>query len=490
MSAVKKSLFGSLLLVSESITQKLIGLISTLILARVLVPGDFGLVAIATLTLGFLDVLANTGSKEYLLRIDNIDSDIVNSSWTIDFILKFIMASLLFFSTPLLVEYYGDERLEMILYVMASLIIVGQIKNPGLIYLQRQQNYASIVKLSILTKIISIGVAISIALIYESYWALILGTYTSVLTRCLGSYIIHPYRPWFCLKNAKQQWKFSSWLLPQSIIGFGRTQLDTIMVSASADKSALGYYHIMKYIAFIPSSHLLGPATQPLLVQLAKTKSSKSYFTHQYNITFIATMLLTLPLTSILFFYDELFVALLLGEKWVNYAELFAVFSLLIPAFAILNQARRVLLVFGKTKHMFYYELVSFTVLYGTLFQIGISDLIKFSYIRVLMENGLSVLFMLYITVHYTSAKNTLMLCLATAPVIVSCLIAYLITGLLPLTAIPFIDVVLVTVIFSTVFCVFLTALYYSLLKNIKEWQYIESLVRKSVVFTYQKVMG
>ncbi|MFT6987445.1 MAG: lipopolysaccharide exporter [Psychromonas sp.] len=490
MSAVKKSLFGSLLLVSESITKKLIGLVSTLILARVLVPEDFGLVAIATLTLGFLDVLANTGSKQYLLRIDKIDSDIINTSWTIDFILRAIMAILLFAFTPLLAEYYDDERLEMILYVMASLIIVGQIRNPGLIYLIRQQNYAPTVKLSILTKFIAVGVAIAIALIYESYWALILGTYASVLMGSLGSFVIHPYRPKFCLKNAKEQWKFSSWLLPQSIIGFGRTQLDTIMVSAAADKSALGFYHIMKYIAFIPSSHLLLPATQPLLVQLAKTKHTKSHFSHQYNITFIATMLLTLPMTSLLFFYSELFVAVLLGEKWVNYAELFAAFSLLIPAFAILNQARRVLLVFGKTKHMFYYELVSFTVLYGTLFQIGISDLIRFSYIRVLMENGLCILFMLYITAQYTSAQNMLRLCLATAPIIVSCLISYLVTDLFPLTAIPLIDVALVTVIFSAVFCIVLTGLYYSFLKNIKEWQFIEGLVRKSVVFFYQKVVG
>ena len=70
---LKKGVLSSVLLVVDSIAKKLVGLISTLILARVLAPEDFGIIAIATLMVGFIQILSNTGSQQYLLRVETAD---------------------------------------------------------------------------------------------------------------------------------------------------------------------------------------------------------------------------------------------------------------------------------------------------------------------------------------------------------------------------------------------------------------------------------
>ena len=64
------------------------GLISTLILARLLVPEDFGIIAISMLVLVFVETLANTGSEQYLIQKDSIDDYDINTAWTLNLILK------------------------------------------------------------------------------------------------------------------------------------------------------------------------------------------------------------------------------------------------------------------------------------------------------------------------------------------------------------------------------------------------------------------
>ena len=457
MSNVKKGLLSSILLVAESLAKKLIGVVSTLILARVLVPEDFGLVAIATLFMGFLDVLANTGTTQYLLRSDTIDSDTVNTSWTIDLILRTSIALVMIAVAPFISACYDDSRLTAIFHVFAALMILRCLGNPGTAFLRREQNYAPLVKISIIAKFVSVSIAVSIALIFESYWALILGQCANGITMLIGSYFIHPHKPSFTLLNAKEQWRFSGWLIPQSILGYFRTQLDTIMVSSTFGKASLGSYHILKYLAFIPSSEILLPATQPLLVELNKAKQDVNAFAKQFNISFIVTMLIALPISGFMASQHQHIIYIFLGENWVEYSELFACFSLLIPAFAVLNQARRVLVVFGKTKHMLYYELISFFVIYGTLFVIGIEDLFLFGAIRVGLENAICLIFLIYITSSYTGVKNCLRLLIISLPVLIAVLVASSVVNIVSLDAhYKLLNLILNGVLFISLFVVML----------------------------------
>ncbi|MFT6910030.1 MAG: lipopolysaccharide exporter [Oleiphilaceae bacterium] len=125
MNKAKKSLLAGTLLVANALLKKAIGLISTLILARVLAPDDFGLVAITMLVLGFLEVFAVTGSQQYIYQKEDVTKEILDTAWTIDLILKFIIAITLFISADLIASYYEDEQLIGCLRVIAIIPILG-----------------------------------------------------------------------------------------------------------------------------------------------------------------------------------------------------------------------------------------------------------------------------------------------------------------------------------------------------------------------------
>lgn len=478
MNTVRKGLIGSVLLVSESLSNKLIGLVSTLILARVLMPQDFGLVAIAVLLLNFLEVMSKTGGILYLLRSDSLTPEDVNTSWTIDLLIKTPLAIIFSLLAPTISDYYGDDRLVNIIYVLSLLIFIQCLKSPGGAFLRREQNYLPIIKLGLIAKFISVVIAISIAIFFHSYWALVLGQFTNSFVLCVGSYFIHSHRPWFTLHNAKRQWLFSMWMIPQAIIGFFRTQLDTLLVSATFDKDVLGSYHIMKYLAFIPSAHIVVPATQPLLVELAKVKHSQFYLKKQFNVSFIVMMTIALPMVTLISSYHQLIISVLLGEDWAPYSSLFSIFCLLIISAAIFQQSMRILLVYGHTKTVFVYEVFSFVIIYSALFWVGIEDIMSFSKIRVGLEVLLSVTLFSYVAIRYTDIKNLFRVLYSMLPLLIGCAVASILADkAINFSESGFINLFIVCSVFYISFLLTLATLSFSLFKKTIEWSYINNLL-------------
>lgn len=477
-SNLKKGALSSVLLVGESILKKLVGLVSTLILARVLLPEDFGIIAIATLMIGFIQILSETGSMQYLLKVDTLDEEKTNTSFTINLILKGSIAVALALSASLVASFYGDPRLTPIILSLTGIFVLNSLRNPGIAFLRREQNYVNIVKMSIFAKIISVGVAITAALTLQNYWALVLGQLTNSSLMLVGTYIVHPHRPKLTLKNAKEQWQFSGWIIPQSIFGYARTQLDTFLVSATFGQSELGSYHTMKYIAYIPSAHIILPVIQPFLVEQRKTKNAPSYFAKQFNATFLITMLIALPITCVMFFHHQTVTAVLLGPNWIKYSALLGVFSLLIPSFVLLNQCTRILIIFGKTKHIFIYECIAFSIIYSMLFGVGLNDIETFTFIRVAMEALVTLGFLFYVSIKYTGVKSCISLFASFFPLSLSCIVAvwtsFIVEGYVDQI---FLKLVMISVACFTTFYISMLLFHVFGFNKLPEWKYLEGII-------------
>ncbi|WP_181898320.1 oligosaccharide flippase family protein [Alteromonas aestuariivivens] len=432
MPQLKKGLLASILSVAQSFIEKSVGLISTLVLARVLVPEDFGLVAMATIFFGFVSILGQTGGQHYLLRANDINDDMLNTSWTINLALKALIAAVTVVSAPHVADYFGDVRLTQILYFYAFTTVVSGLENPGLNLLRREQHLLPIVINNLCGKVLAVASAISIALIFESYWALVIGQFISILTKVTGSYFVHSHRPRFCLTNMREQFGFSIWLIAQASLGYGRTQLDTFLVASGFSQNQLGQYNVMKYIAFLPNILVLGPATEPLLRQLSSIKDSAEHFRTSLNVSTFTALLIAIPVAVFCYTKSEPLVELLLGNQWVEYAYLFSLFSLLIPAFVAFHQANRLMIIYGHTKYIFIYEIFAFTGIYSTLYLAGLDNLVLFTGIRVSLENVFSFSLLIVTVSAYTGPRNLFRMLLLFIPLILSALFSLEFMALLP----------------------------------------------------------
>ena len=167
---------GTVLTVAMRWTDRLIGLISTLILARLLVPEDFGIIAMASLAIGLADVMLDLGVNIALIQNRNVTQAHFNTAWTLRLIQTAIATLLVLATAPLAAEYFKNDRLQPVLQVLAFSILISGFENIGIIRFQKEMQFGAEFRFMFLRRMAGFLVTIGAAWFLHSYWALVIGT--------------------------------------------------------------------------------------------------------------------------------------------------------------------------------------------------------------------------------------------------------------------------------------------------------------------------
>jgi O-antigen/teichoic acid export membrane protein len=435
MSSSRKSIVSALFLIADSVLQKMIGLISTLILARILLPEDFGIVAIAMLVIAFTEVFTQTGSAEYIVSREAIDDEALNSAWTLDIIVKVIVFAVINAVAVPTAEYYQKPELSILIHALSLITIISAFNNPGTWILAREQNYRGIFQSQVFAKVCAVCVTVSVAFIYSSYWALAFGMLTTTMMTTILSYVISNYRPKFCVTGIKKQLSFSAYMIPQELFGYVKANIDSFFISKNYNDGAFGSFHIMKYIAIIPSLNIIIPMTKPLLVEMSKKVANEEEKLYKYTLTFIAVSLIAVPISIFCYQNSEQIVGVLLGEKWLSYHEIFGAMTLLVTSLFVANHCKRILLVSSKTKFIFLYEFFAVSLVIMSVVLSLDKSLIVLIQARVFVELGLASVFLIIVSYFYLG-KNSLLFMLRIAPI----LLCFICLGLMSSITVNFIN--------------------------------------------------
>ena len=387
---------SSLLLLTKFINRG-IGLISTLILARLLTPEDYGIVAIATVAIYLFDEISNTGTREYVIHKTTLDNDILNTAWTLNLVTKIIVWLAFLLLIPVISEFYSKPELNDVLLVISLILPIGALRNVGIIIYEKELKYKPLFYLELCQKIIAFIFILSIALWLKSYWAMIIGTVISSIVLNIGSYIIHDFRPKFSLYNFKEQWSFSKWMLPKGLLGFSKAEFDVFLISRIFDFSNLGGFNLMKSLTSMVGRDVIMPATDPLLSSFSKVKGDFERLNFQLTLSLFVILVISLPMTLFIWMFHKEIVLILLGEQWVSYSSVLGVLSLLIATFSLSGILQHLLTSLGKIKVQFYFELFGLIFTVITLIVISFDDLVEFSFVRSLLALALVILMLFYV---------------------------------------------------------------------------------------------
>lgn len=478
---INKMLSGSLLLVFDSFARKFIGLISTLILARVLTPEDFGLVAIATIISLFVSSFTQLGGAAYIIRSRRPTRAVLNTAFTLSILIRLLVTVLVILCIPLTVGFFDESRLTALIVAFCYIILIEGIENPASFLLRRRQEYKPLIKITIIAKFVSVICAVSIALTYQSYWALVVGLMISSTIQILGSYIVYPYLPRFSVQHLASQWAFSKWLIPQAILGFGRTQFDTFIASMLFGKASLGSYNTMKYLAYIPSQNIITPLTTPLLAQLAPLRNKPEHFQNRFSVSVIISLGLSVPIAIFCIFNAEPIIWVLMGDNWVEFSDVFACFSLLIITMCLYTAAARLFYIFAKTKPLLIFELTSCILIGGTLLSLTFQDITDFAVTKIVVELCLILLFFIISVIRYVSLQK----CILSLAVLLGLIFLSVISVFAGMVLNPFehdlLKVIFNGLFFVTSYALACLALIRLATNTISEFNYINDLIDSHV---------
>lgn len=321
------TLFSVIWSILSKWSSKLIGMVSTIILARLLTPADFGIIAMATIVVAFLESITQAGLNLYILRYKEYDERVFNAAWTVGIIQAFLVAIPLVIAAPWIAQFYEQPVLIDVIYCLALVRIIQGLNNFGIFIAQKQLNFKVDFVLTLCTRLTYLTTTICFAWYLQSFWALVYGQLISAFAGCALSYYLHPYRPKLTLYNWQDMLKYSKSTVPLSLGRYINNQADVAIVGRVASADFLGLYHISVNLAGLFTKELLMPVIRGLIPNLSVLRENAN-FNQILLTTFAAAVYVFLPVGVGLYLVAEHFVPVVLGEQWLAAIPMLAWFSL------------------------------------------------------------------------------------------------------------------------------------------------------------------
>lgn len=401
MSLTAKTVNSIIYTGSTKLVQRGLGVISMLILARILTPEDFGIVSICTLAVFLFNSLGDVGAKQYIIRTQDIDDDILNTAWTLNICIK--LSLWLFFITfsSSIASFLGKPEIEDPLRFLSLILAFGCLGNPGVWVMSRNLNYKPLFKIDVISKVLSFITVLVIVYFERTYWAMLIGVVLSYLLPCIFSHFICSHRPRFRLVNIHHQMKFSQWVIANSIVGYARGEGDSVLVAKYFNLDMIGIYSMFKNLSSMPLTQLISPATDPLLATFSAAIREKDFKAYQLNIVLLLLLSLVAPLTTMMAYFNQEIVLLFLGDKWGTHAYIFSILAFMMVPGVIFKVLSEYILAEGGYKPIVYYQSCMTVLTLAILYAMIGSDLAEFAITRVLIAVFSLCIFMSYFQIRY-----------------------------------------------------------------------------------------
>ncbi len=299
-----------------------IGLLSTLILVRLLAPSDFGLVGLATAVFGVLDQLTELSLGLALIRTPVLDRPRLDTAWTLGILRGLLVAGALALTARLSASWLADPRVAWIVWVMAAATVLQSLENIGTVRWRRALRFDRVFTYRLTGRLTGFFVTIALAWAFHSYWALVAGIVSSRLILVPLSYWLDDYRPRLSLSRFDELFHFSKWLTISNLLTVLDAYSATILFGKIGGARAVGLWQVAWQIASLPISEIAAPMREPIYSGYAKLLTDLPRMRRDFIGGFALTWLIVTPLSIGLLLCGDFVTALALGPQWAGAAAL------------------------------------------------------------------------------------------------------------------------------------------------------------------------
>lgn len=351
MTVSQKTATASIWTIGGKFLARILDFVTLLVLARLLQPDDFGLVAIATSLLVIVEAVLDLPLVQALVRQSELSRAILKTAFTLSLLRgAVIVAAMLLMAWPF-AWFYDEPRLFALIAVISLAPAMRSINSPGMVVFMQAFDFRRDFILDIGGKFLTLICSVSVAYMTGSYWSLAVGTVVGPAFSAVVSYIFAPVRPGFSL---------SEWGLFRDMIGWNSVaqiltsltwQMDRLLLPRFTPLSTFAAFSVADNLASITHQTFVNPLMRPLMVAFArlddKPKLQVAYMKAIGAITLVAT-----PLLIVLALLAEPLIHIILGEKWVMVAPILQVLCLVnlfsLPA----NLMPALAMVLDKTRYL------------------------------------------------------------------------------------------------------------------------------------------
>ncbi|HAT4217982.1 TPA: lipopolysaccharide biosynthesis protein [Clostridium perfringens] len=367
-NATKWSIFTEIVI-------KTISPITNMILARVLTPEAFGVVATVTMIVSFTDIFTDAGFQKYIVQHifkddDDEDLSICVAFWTNMFISICLWIVIFIFSDQLAVS-VGNPGLGKVIYIGAFILPMTSFSSIQTAIYRKSLNYKSISYARIVVKIVPLILTVPLALMGLSYWALIIGNIFGELCNAVMLTVMSKWKPKlrYSFEKLKVMFLFCGWTLLETISSWLVTNAGIFVIGRLFDEYYLGIYKTGTTMVAQITSLISGATISVLFSALSKLQYDEEGYKAMYYKFLKGIGILVIPLGVGVLIYRDVVRSILLGNQWGEADLLVGLWGLILAESVIFNDmSGAVILSKGQPKLLFVSNMIQATLMIPSLY--------------------------------------------------------------------------------------------------------------------------
>lgn len=309
--------------VAGKMAAKSVDLLSLVVLAQILSPADFGLVAKATAVILILEATTDMPVAQPILRVRAPSRALYDTAFTLTMLRALLIGAIVAALAWPVAAYFQEPRLPPLLAALALAPVLRGSVSPRMTEFLRRYDMRPEALSDILSKLVSFVTVVGIALATGSYWAIAAGTITTTVVLNVMSYILAPYRPRLSLACWREFVDVLGWNTVRQVMQSISLQIDKILLGRALPIEVFGRYAVSGNIATVPENAISIPLTRPMLtafVQAGDAARRRDLWLKFAN----AVLFIVGPILVILSCLSERAVMVLLGPNWQGAAPFLA----------------------------------------------------------------------------------------------------------------------------------------------------------------------
>lgn len=360
----KRAVRGAGATVFSRSTVYCINMISVIILARLLTPDDFGLVAMVTAPFMFLMDFANLGLGDATIQSEEVNQKQISTLFWINTGLGAGLTSLLIAVSPIIGSFYKEPRVQSITIAISFMFVLGGLSTQHLALLKRNLLFYRITANEVIASILSVIIAIAGAWWGWGYWAIVARQLTLSLTLAAGAWLVCSWRPGLpsLHTRVKPMLTFGTNSVASNVTYYFSKNLDKVLIGWCHSTQSLGYYDRAYHLFVLPLNQLSFPLSAVALAALSRLRNEPEKYRRYYLKALSMLAFIGMPLSAIVTLVASDLVLLLLGQQWHKTGHILSIFGLGIGIALIISTCGWLHLSLGRADRKLRWAITTFIV--------------------------------------------------------------------------------------------------------------------------------
>jgi PST family polysaccharide transporter len=347
----------------KSVVQ-LVGAVVTLVLARVLTPADFGLVAMVAVITGFLAVFGEMGFAAALVQRAVVEERHRSSVFWLNLLLGLTLAGLLWLAAPFVARFYGEPRLVWLVRVLALDFLLSPFAMVQHAMLSRDLEFRTLAAAETVGALCASALAVGMALWGMGAWALVGRALAATAAEALVLWALSPWRPhWLFDRGAlRDLFGFSANLFGYSTLNYWSSQIDDLLIGRFFGPASLGLYGRAYSTMMMPVTEVGSVLARVMFPTFSRLQHDPAETKQIYLRLLSVIAFITFPVMFGLAVLSRPFILVLFGPKWSGAATVLSIYCIVGASHAIGSTVAWIYKSAGRTDRMLRWGLVASAV--------------------------------------------------------------------------------------------------------------------------------